>query len=74
MERSKRPVKGNNGYGLEKIREEKSSIECLAKILSDVFAESLKSPAYVEILFNCLRNVEKQINEIFVLTKTTQKQ
>ena len=40
----------------------------------DVFAESLKSAACVEILFNCLRNVEKQIKEIFLLAKSTQKQ
>ena len=40
----------------------------------DVFAESLKSPAYAEILFNCLRNVEKQMKEIFLLAKSTQKQ
>ena len=40
----------------------------------DVFAESLKSPACVEILFNCLRNVEKQMKEIFLLAKSTQKQ
>ena len=29
----------------------------------DVFAENLKSPACVEILFNCLRNVKKQIRD-----------
>ena len=40
----------------------------------DVFTESLKSTACVEILFNCLRNVEKQMKEIFVLTKSTQEQ
>ena len=40
----------------------------------DVFAESLKSPACVEVLFNCLRNVEKQIKGIFVLVKSTQEQ
>ena len=40
----------------------------------DVFAESLKSPACVEILFNCLRNVEKQMKEIFILAKATQEQ
>ena len=40
----------------------------------DVFAETLKSPACVEILFNCLRNVEKQMKEIIVLAKPTQEQ
>ena len=36
----------------------------------DVFAESLKSPACV----NCLKNVEKQMTEIFVYAKITQGQ
>ena len=40
----------------------------------DVFAESLKSPACVEILFNCLRNVENQMKEIFFMTKSTNEQ
>ena len=39
----------------------------------DVFAESLKSPVCVEILFNCFRNVEKQM-KIFILAKPTQEQ
>ena len=59
---------------LKKIREEKSSIESLREMSDDVFAESLKPPACVEILFNCLRNVEKQMKEIFVLAKSTQEQ
>ena len=40
----------------------------------DVFTESLKSPACVEILFNCLRNVENQMKEIFFMTKSTNEQ
>ena len=40
----------------------------------NVFAERLKSPARVEILFNCLRNTEKQMKEILVLAKSTQEQ
>ena len=34
----------------------------------DVFVESLKSPACVEILFKCLKNVEKQM-KVFCLGK-----
>ena len=37
----------------------------------NVFEESLKSPACAEILFNCLRNVEKQMK---VLAKSIQEQ
>ena len=56
---------GNSGDEPKKIREEKSSIESLSEMSDDVFAESLKFPVCVEILFNCLRNVEKQM-KIFV--------
>ena len=35
----------------------------------DVFTESLKPSAYVEILFNCLGNVEKQMKEFFPGTR-----
>ena len=58
----------------KKIREVKSSIESLSEMSSDAFAESLKSTSCVEILFNCLKNVEKQIKEIFVLIISTQEQ
>ena len=64
----------NSGDEPKKIREEKSSIESLSEMSDDVFAESLKSPACVEILFNCLRNKEKQMKGIFVLAKSTQEQ
>ena len=41
--------------------------------LSDgVFADILKSPACEEILFNRLKNVEKQMNEILLFAKSTQ--
>ena len=42
---------GNSGDEPKKIREEKSIIESLSEISDDVLAESLKSPACVEILF-----------------------
>ena len=65
---------GNSGDEPKKIMDEKSSIGSLSKMSEDVFAESLKSPACVEILFNCLRNVENQMKEIFVMTKSTNEQ
>ena len=46
----------------------------MSEISDNVSAESLKSLACVEILFNYLRNVEKQMKEIFVLAKSTQEQ
>ena len=38
----------------------------------DVFSESLKSLECIEILFNCLRNVERQTNDIYILPHSTQ--
>ena len=34
-----------------------------------MFTEGLKSPDCVNILFNCIKNVEKQITQIFENTK-----
>ena len=65
---------GNSGDEPKKIRQEKSSIESFSEMSDDVFAESLKSPACVKILINCLRNAEKQMKEIFLLAKSTQEQ
>ena len=62
---SNQSKKGNSGDERKKSRGEKSSIESLSEMSDDVFAESLKSPACVEITFNCLKNVEKQMTEIF---------
>ena len=63
---------GNSWDEPKNIREEKSSIKNSSKMSGDVFAESLKSPACAGILFNCLKKVEKQLKEIFVLAKSTQ--
>ena len=38
----------------------------------DVFAESLKSPECIEILFNCLRNVKKKTKDIYTLAHSKQ--
>ena len=57
---------GSRGDERKKTRGEKSTTESLSEMSDDVFAESLKSPACVEIIFNCLKNVEKQMTEIFV--------
>ena len=71
---SNQSKKGNRGDERKKTRGEKSTIESLRETSDDVFAESLKSPACVEIIFNCLKNVEKQMTEIFVQAKITQGQ
>ena len=56
----------------KKMREDKSSTGSLTDIADDGFAESLKSPECIEILFNCLRNVERQTKDIFTLAHSTQ--
>ena len=55
----------------KKMREE-SSTGSLTDMADDVFAESLKSPECIEILFNCLRNVERQTKDIYTLAHSTQ--
>ena len=56
----------------KKMREDKSSTGSLTYMADDVFAESLKLPECIEILFNCLRNVESQIKDIYTLAHLTQ--
>ena len=56
----------------KKMREDKSSTGSLTGIADDVFAESLKSPECIEILFNCLRNGERQTKDIYTLAHSTQ--
>ena len=71
-DQSDQSKEGNSGDEPKNIREEKSSIDKLSEKSNDVFAKSVISPACVEILFNCLRNVKKQMKEI--LAKSTQEQ
>ena len=49
---------------------EESSTGSLTDMADDIFAESLKSPECVEILFNCLKNVERQTKDIYTQHKT----
>ena len=55
----------------EKVREDESNTGSLTD-MPDVFAEILKSPERIEILFNCLRNVEKQTKDTYILAHSTQ--
>ena len=47
-------------------REESPEVSCLDSPTSpgNVFAESLKSNESIEILMNCLKNLEKQVKEL----------
>ena len=55
----------------KKMREE-SSTGNLTDMADDVFAESLKSPECIKILFNCLRNMERQTKDIYTLAHSIQ--
>ena len=57
----------------KKMREDKSSTGSLTDMAHDVFAEKLKSPECIEILFNCIRNVERQTKDINTVVHSTQK-
>ena len=56
----------------KKIREDKSSTGSLIDMADDAFAESSKSRECMEINFNCLRNVERQTKDIYILAHSTQ--
>ena len=55
----------------KKMREYKNITRSLTDMADDVSAESLKSPECTEILFNCLRNVERQTKDISTLAHST---
>ena len=66
--------KSENGEDAKKIRDgslNSSQISQTSDIPDQVFAGSLESPECVTNLFNCIKNVEKQIKEIFVSTNET---
>ena len=49
----------------KKMREDISSTGSLTDMADDALAKSLKSPECIEIIFNCLRNVERQTKHIY---------
>ena len=68
----KRDLSGDSNQkgGAKKLKEEKSlNTGRVSDIPEEVFKESLKSSDCVSILFSCIKNVEKQITQIFENTK-----
>ena len=51
---------------LKRRREESPDVSCLDSLIlpSNVFAESLKSNEYVEILMNCVKNLEREVKKL----------
>ena len=67
----KRDLSGdsNQKEGAKKLKEESLNTGRVSDIPDEVFKESLKSSDCVSILFSCIKNVEKQITQIFENTK-----
>ena len=67
----KRDLSGdsNQKEGAKKLKEESLNTGRVSDIPDEVFKESLKSSDCVSILFSCIKDVEKQITQIFENTK-----
>ena len=67
----KRDLSGNSNQkeGAKKLKEGSLNTSRASDIPNEVFTGSLKLPDCVNILFCCIKNVEKQITQIFENTK-----
>ena len=67
----KRDLSGtsNQEKGAKKLKKGNLNTSRPRDVPDEVFTEGLKSPDCVNILFNCIKNVEKQITQIFENTK-----
>ena len=63
----------NQEKSSKKLKDGSLNTSRVSDIPSEVFTESLKSPDCVNILFSCIKNVEKQITQIFENTKELKK-
>ena len=63
----KRDLNGNSNQeeGAKKLKEGSLNTSRASEIPDEVFPESLKSPDFVNILFSCIKNLEKQITQVF---------
>ena len=55
----------NQEEGAKKLKEISLNTSRASDIPDEVFTASLKSPGFFNILFSCIKNVEKQITQIF---------
>ena len=63
----------NQEKSSKKLKDGSLNTSRVSDIPSEVSTESLKSPDCVNILFSCIKNVEKQITQIFENTKELKK-
>ena len=60
----------NNGDEPKLLHEESSASSSSPDSLFHVVQESLKSPDCMKILLNCLKNLNKQVKELFILAQS----
>ena len=70
----KRDLRDNSNQeeSSKKLKDGSLNTSRASDIPEEVFTESLKSPGCVNILFSCIKNVERQITQIFENTKELQ--
>ena len=60
--------KSRNGEDAKKVKE---NAESTGSLSDEVFSDGLNSPECAKILVNCLRNIENQVKELFILNEET---
>ena len=61
--------KSRNGEDAKKVKE---NAESTGSLSDEVFSNGLNSPECAKILLNCVRNIENQVKELFILNEETQ--
>ena len=61
--------KSRNGEDAKKVKE---NAESTGSLSDEVFSNGLNSPEFAKILLNCLRIIENQVKELFILNEETQ--
>ena len=70
----KRNLRNNQEEGVEPSKKQRkgSLDDSSVSEYTEVFPEGLKAPEYVNILFNCLQNLEREIKILRDIAQTTQ--
>ena len=61
--------KWRNGEDAKKVK--KNNAESAGSLSDEVFSDALNSSECAKIFVNCLRNIENQVKELFVLNEET---
>ena len=60
----------NDGDKPKQLRDESSASSSSPNSSSDVFQESLKSLTCMKIPLHCFKNLDKQVNELYILAQS----